>query len=408
MVATPTSADATAPGNPQTTVAVHTEDTAAQQAARASVNVGNTVRASWRFSLDNVRANIRHMSPEARDLLVWAFLWCTDNAHPTHFENFCNRIQYAENTIYKIYSGKYKHPEDGSLMDAPAKLVKNLRDFRRLEISRSKLGAKQFYHTATAKRVYWAIDQARKSGRPVMIYGSSQIGKTEAFRQNTLDFNHGKTILVEIEAVNGLRGLLQAIAVKLGISPKANTPDLIERIKNAITSDMVLILDEVHLLANVYRKGSFFACMEQIRRLWDAKKFGLVLSYTELGYDRAEKERKRELMQIFRRGVLKVNLGSMPSVEDVQIVTEGLGLAWDERHERFEVAPNVSDTPWEALKQLAREEGLTSIIERGRMAHELAADDGRDAITWHDYLRAHFAIQKLPQAPATGWEKEAA
>ncbi|QYM80259.1 ATP-binding protein [Horticoccus luteus] len=390
---------------PQIPAPISTPGENAQAVERALANQGNTVRASWRFSLDTLRANIQYMEPEAKELLVWAFTWCIDQEHSIDFASFCDRVGYNTNTIYKLYSGKYKHPETGRLMDAPEKLVKAIRAFRKLEISRAKMGAKRFFHTATAKRVYWAIEQARKSGRPVMIFGGSQLGKTEACLQNTIDFNHGKTILVEVEAVNGLKGLLQAIAVKLGISPNANTPELIKRIKAGLTSDMVLILDEVHLLANVYRKGSFFACMEQIRRLWDAKKFGLVLTFTELGYDMVAKERKRELMQIFRRGVLRVNLGSKPLVEDVRVIVEGYGFEWAERHDQIVLGSGLADTPWAALKQLCEEEGLTAIMERIRMAHELAADEQRDQPAWRDFIVAHFAIAQQALPPKTGWDK---
>ncbi|HEY0966956.1 MAG TPA: AAA family ATPase [Opitutaceae bacterium] len=381
---------------------------------RALVNQGDTVRASWRFSLDAVRSNIAYMSPDAKELLVWAFTWNIDKAHPLHFDSFCDSIGYAPNTVYKVYSGKYKHPTTdenhpmfGKLMDCPAKLVKAIRDFRRLAIQRAKMGQQHFVHTPTAKRIYWAIEQARKSRRPVMVYGGSHIGKTETFKQNCVDFNHGKTVLIEIEAVNGLRGLLQAIAIKLGISPNANTPDLIERICKALTPDMVLILDEVHLLANVYRAGSFFACMEQIRRIWDRVKFGLVMSYTDLGFAKAEKERKRELVQIFKRGILQVNLGAAPTVADVQAIIESSGLEWSERHEEFTIS-GIKEKPFAALKQIAEENGIAAIIERIRFANELAADAQRDQCNWQDFLTAHFSIKQQAIAPATGWDKEAA
>ena len=369
------------------------------------VNQGDTVRATWRFALDSVRSNIAYMAPEAKELLVWAFTWCIDSVHPIRFEEFCDRVGYNTNTVYKLYSGKYKHPDTGAVMEAPEKLLKAIRDFRRLEIQRAKMGRQRYVITPTSKRVYWAIEQARKSRRPVMIYGGSQLGKTEAFRQNCIEFNHGKTILVEIEAVNGLRGLLQAIAEKLGVSPNANTPDLISRIKKALTPDMVLILDEVHLLANVYRAGSFFACMEELRRIWDSVRFGLVLSYTDLGFAKAERERKRELVQVFRRSIMNVNLGPEPTAGDVRAVTESYGLSWGERHDEIEIAKGVADTPFAAVKQLAQESGLTSILERIRLAHELAADDERTEITWRDFLIAHFAIKGQADAPKSGWEK---
>lgn len=380
-------------------------ETPESQVARSLVNQGNTVRSTWRFSLDAVRANIAHMTPEAKDLLVWAFTWSIDPAHPIAFDDFAERIGLSPNTAYKCYSAKYKHPETGKLMDLSEKTVKALRDFKRMELSRSKMGRKQFIVTPTAKRIWWACDQARKSNTPVMIIGASQIGKTEALRQYCIDNNHGKSILIELEAVNGLMGLLKAIARKLGISPNATTPDLIDRIKKALTPDMVLILDEVHLLANVYRRGSFFACMEQIRRLFDATGCGMVFTFTELGFRQVEHDRKRELAQIFRRGIHQVNLGAMPTVEDVRRIMEAFGLSWSDRKEEIEVTRGLTDTPWAVLKQLSADEGLKAIIERVRLARDYAADQEREEINWSDFLTVHYMIVRNAQVPTTGWEK---
>jgi hypothetical protein len=77
---------------------------------------------------------------------------------------------------------------------------------------------------------------------------------------------------VRMKAASGLGGMVRLIGAALGVSPHANTADLIVRIKNALTKDMVLILDEVHLLANTYQRSSFFKCMEVIRELHDKKK----------------------------------------------------------------------------------------------------------------------------------------
>lgn len=395
----------TAPAIPTPTEqTTETGDTTALQTARALVNVGDTVRASWKFSLDNVRANIAYMSPEAKELLVWAFTWCIDAEHPLHFIEFCERLGYSENKLYKVYSGKDRHPETGQLMDLSAKIVDALKKFRRLELQRAKLGRAKFVNTPTSKRIFQACDLARESQTPVMIYGASQIGKTEACRQYCIENNHGRSVLVELEAVNGLGGLLKAIAVKLGISPKANTPDLIERIKKAITPDMVVILDELHLLAHTYRRQSFFACMEQVRRIWDARKFGLVFTYTLLGYEDSEKHRKRELEQIFRRGVHKINLGDRPTIHDITAILDSVGLEMPGRDDDITVrvgsSAQITEQPYEMLKQVAIEHGLKAIIERLRYGAKLA---GEDAITWEHVVKAHLLIARNATAPAHGW-----
>jgi DNA transposition AAA+ family ATPase len=354
------------------------------------------------------------MSPEAKELLVWAFTWCIDSAHPVRFEEFCARIGYDTNTLYKAYSGKLRHPTQKDSngqpvpMDLSAGIVKEIRAFRRVEIQRAKLGRNQFVETPTARRVFLACDLARESQTPVIVEGASHLGKTEAFRQYCIDNNHGRSVLVELEAVSGLMGVVRAIAAKLGISPHGNTPDLIERIRKALTSDMVLILDEVHLLANTYRRGSYFACMEAIRRIYDFTQCGIVLSFTKLGYERAEKERKRELEQIFRRGVHRVNLGDRPTTDDVRLIVEAWGLAMPARNDQVELRIDrkpIVERPWAMLAQLAGECGLKAIIERLRYASKLAADT-ESPITWEHVVRAHFTVLKNAQQPDHGWSEK--
>lgn len=374
--------------------------------AAALTNLGDTVRASWKFSLDAVRSNIAHCSPEAKELLVWAFTWCIDAEHPLHFDEFAERLGYSSNKLYKIYHGKDRHPENNSLMDLSAGMVDALKKFRRLELQRAKLGRKKFTMTPTAKRVYTACDLARESQTPVIIYGSSHIGKTEAFKQYVIDNNHGRSVLVELEAVSGLMGVLKAIAEKLGISPNATTPDLIARIKKALTPDMVLILDEVHLLANTYRKGSFFACMEEIRRIYDFKQFGLVMSFTLLGYEETEKHRKRELEQVFRRGVHRLNLGDRPTKADIKLIADSYGLEMPAPSDEVTIRTGnnpLTEKPLEMLAQLAKEQGLKAIVERLRYGAKLAGEK-EETITWEHVVRAHLIIARNAQAPTHGWE----
>jgi DNA transposition AAA+ family ATPase len=396
--------------NPSATQDV-AEPSPTELALSASHNLGNTIRASWRFSSDNARQHLAHFTPEAKELLLWAFNWCIDPAHPMAFADFCDRIGYNTNTVYKIYSGKYLHPTTKKPMDAPPKLVSALRQFKRLEVTRSKLGRKKFVPTPTAQRIFQACDLARESQTPVFVEGASQIGKTEAFSQYCLDNNHGKTRLIQLEAVSGLHGLVKAVAQVLGISPNGNAADLTERIKRAITPDMVLIFDEVHLLANTYRRGSFFACMEWIRRLYDFCQFGLVLSFTTLGFTAAEKERKRELEQIFRRGVHRLNLGDRPHKKDIAAILAAWGLEMPALADTEEIAVGrgkvIVEEPFKLLEQLAGEQGLKAIIERLRYAAKFAADDEAD-LAWQHVCKAHLVIQKNAQSPDTGWGKEAA
>ena len=47
-----------------------------------SGNRGDTVRASWYVSLDDLRKAVSNSSEHAQELIVWCYLWCIDDGHP--------------------------------------------------------------------------------------------------------------------------------------------------------------------------------------------------------------------------------------------------------------------------------------------------------------------------------------
>ena len=78
-----------------------------------------------------------------------------------------------------------------------------------------------FVLTPSARKIFLACDFARESHTPVILSGPSQIGKTWALRQYQATHNHGRTILIEVEAACGRRGLIRAAAAASGISARA-------------------------------------------------------------------------------------------------------------------------------------------------------------------------------------------
>ncbi len=371
-------------------------------------NLGNTVRASWNFSLDDIRVNTAQYPEEAKDALVSAFLWCIDARHPMAKPEFARRVGYSDNVIYKIYNGKYLHPRTGEQLAPPPDLIKSIKDFLALERERFDARPTDFVLTPTARKIIMSVDLARESQTPVILYGPSQIGKTWALRYVQAQQNHGRTALVELEAASGLGGMVRRVADALGISDNSNTAQLIERIKKALTPNMVLIIDEVHLLKHTYRIGSFFACIEVLRRIHDFCRCGMVLSWTHLEELKAHKE--KELLQIWRRGVHKIYLPLMPTKDDLALILQHNGLQFPGasllatvrmKDERGRFKP-ITDSPYKILRQLAKDEGLKSVTERIRYAHKLAKRAG-DKVGWEHFLEAHIRIQDN-QRQAGIWE----
>lgn len=379
--------------------------------------VGNTVRTSWQFSTDDIRRNTAEYGAEVQKLLIDAFLWCIDDSHPIAKPDFAARVESSDNTIYKIYTGKYVYPEGsakaGQKIHPSEDLVANIQRFMEEERAKFDIQNKQFVLTPTAQMVVRAFKLAAESHTVVFVVGPSHIGKSWTLEYHvTPQNNHGRTIYVRMEAASGLGGMVKLIAIALGISPHSNTADLISRIKNALTKDMVLILDEVHLLANTYQKSSFFKCMEVIRELHDRKKCGMVLCFTLLDEIRAAKQ--KELQQLWRRGVHKVMLPIMPTKLDLGMIFLHNGFKGEpvmQGQKRVGVLPaktlkvrvpgqdkdgnagSVEETPYEIIRQVAKDEALLAITERIRYAKKLAAKADKP-VDWYYFTRAHLLIQK--------------
>ncbi len=361
---------------------------------------GANARASWRFSADHIQQALAHCTPERKEQLIWCFNWCIKRG--IWFGDFAKQVGYAENTLYKIYTGRHVNPKGGEQYDIPETLHAAAMQFRKLEVRKAKLGETEFIVTPSARRIWNGCDLARESRTPVFIYGASHIGKTWALREYTINNNHGRTVLVRVPSKAGLAGLVKALAEAVGVSAKANTPAMIERIKRALAPNHLVIFDEVHQLQYTYRKESFFACIEVIREIYDHVECGMVLATTNVFRGKFESAQKEELEQLFKRGVHKVQLGDIVRTEDLKPILDKVGLPWPGRRSTVEIS-GVKDQPHEVLRKLAREGGLKAITERIRYGRRLAGNAG-EPLSWTHFVHAHLIIETEAQQPVDDWK----
>jgi DNA transposition AAA+ family ATPase len=329
-----------------------------------------------------------------------------------HMVEFAQKVNSNKNTLYKIYTGKYRYPDThakaGQIIHPTEKLIKSVEDFLSLAKKRFLAGNTALVITPTLQSIVKLCDLARESQTICVLVGPSHIGKTWSLeRCYTPNNNHGRTIYVRMDAASGLGGMVRVLAVALGISPKGNTADLIHRIENAITSDMLIILDEMSLLAHTYRLGSFFNCIEVLRQIHDKKKCGMVWCFTQI--KNFMDHRDKELQQAWRRGVHKLTLPDMPTVGDLTAILEHNGLDFPSKEMKVEVhfkdgegkRQSITERPYELLRQIAKDEGLLAVTERIRYALKLAKKAGKQ-IDWPSFITAHLLIAKQAK-PSTDW-----
>lgn len=379
---------------------------------------GLTLRASWQFSADAIAASTKHFSQSEQDALMGLFRWCIDPLHPVAKVDAAKGLGVSENLLYKIFTGRYRNDATKELQPFPEKLETRIRQFLSSESARYEGGALDFVYTHTADRVFTTCNLARESQTPAFIWGPSHIGKTWPLERYAAAENHGRTIYARLRAASGLGGMIRRIADRCGISDKGNTSALIERIKNALNKYSLLILDEMHLLAGTYRKQSFHACMEVIREIHDEVKCGMVLSWTDI--DEVKAASQKELQQFWRRGCHKVPLPLMPTKADLVLILEANGFHFPDEsgpknpdrfpqtvvaqlEKRFNSLKSLSfpfgqgstqiiERPYEALRQLAEQQGLKAVTERIRYARKFATrTTGR--ISWEKFCEAHLTIE---------------
>jgi DNA transposition AAA+ family ATPase len=364
--------------------------------ADAQVRAGDTVRASWPVSLDELQKNISHCTQESQELMSWCFLWCIDDAHPYRMEEFANRVGVDKTTIFRIVRGTYLHHETKERIQISSQLERSMAAFRKLELERAQGGRTVFVMTPTAKKIHNACDLARESQSPVFVYGPSHMGKTWSLINYTQSNNHGRTIYVRLQAASGLGGMVRAIASGLGISDKQPTAKLIERIKRALRPNMLLIIDEAHQLRYTYRKESFFACLEVLREFYDEAQCGMVICGTNLLL-KSMTDNRGELEQLIRRGVHRCVLADAPTKGDVTAILAEAGLELPDKKVTVSVVVGgvtFNESPYEMIRQIGRDDGLKAITERLRYGQKIMNKAKAKALSWDHVVRAHFIIRQ--------------
>jgi len=347
----------------------------------------------WKIERAELERNINHGASEDQEVLLWCWQWCQDRN--ISFEDFCRQVGVSDNTVYKVFTGRYVAQGSSNPLPLPEKLIKGAREFRRLEEERSLYGESSFVETATARKIWNALDLARESRTPVFLSGASHIGKTTACAEYMRKRRDSRTVYVRLRPSSGVKAVVNLIAAQFGLDTSHTKEQLLDEIVGRLTPNTIMIFDEVHLLTHTYTKVNYFNCVETLRYLYDEAQCGMVFIFTNLGVEKFQQHRNGELEQLFRRGVHRTQLGVMPSHWDVKALLKSQGLELPDRGETVEI--RIKDQSWtrsprEVVNSLARHDGLKAITERMRYGTKLSKRNG-GKLTWTHFLNAHLIIE---------------
>jgi DNA transposition AAA+ family ATPase len=364
-----------------TTTTVHTDSasTGVEDARPADTNDGNNPRSSWNIGGDEVTQNTAHMAEEDREALRWFFFYCIESEISS--TEAAKHVGVDHSTLHRVYRGRYV--DDGGKKIVPAKLIRNIIDFRKEIEQHVKRDGVAFVLTPTARKIHQICELCAESNRIGSIYGPSQTGKTTALKEYQAAHNHGRTKYIRIEPASGTHELMRQLAIQCAISPKTGFDNLKRRIVKAIDKDNLLLIDEIHELTFTYKNRSKLSCVELLRWLHDMTGCGMVLIGTNIWRDElADGKDKHLLEQMERRGIFQLQLPPCPTDGDLRAIFKSVDLDWPQG-ETLEIVRDVNKT-----------RGLTALTEFIRFGKKIAKKQGK-AFGWEHFTKAYGIIAGL-------------
>jgi len=337
---------------------------------------------------DVAERGIQQNKEEYREDLRWWFRYA-------HVEKRLSQSEAAlqlgvdSGTYSKVFRGAYTGT-GGILLAPPAKMLSRIRVTREQEKTNTAELNKGRVLTPTVDEIHQVCRKAWRDRQIAIIFGESHIGKTEALVWFRDENNHGATLYVDLQGVMGVQDVYRAFARALKISADVPMAKLMPRVLAAIDRTNLVIVDEFHHITYAYRKGSSNVMVNAIKSIKDRTGCAMVICATNVARDEFTEGTGKEaklLKQLWRRGVIKLQLADALPVADVRAFATAYGLD-------FPAAPDAGDDTWKALRaghagfagldvceHAAYHDGVLALVSLLRDAGALAKKRGRE-LSW--------------------------
>jgi len=220
------------------------------------------------------REYVNSLPDDMRDQLTWLSQHIDETG--ASLGAIGKALRYDAGTISKVLAGVYT----GSMHN----VCKRIAVLRKVRDERALSQGTTFVENSIAQKVELVLKYAHANNTITIIVGESRMGKTTAAKWYCYEKYVGTTVYVSLPPACTHRMLLQIIAGKLGLPTNGSTALLYEILRDALTPDMLLVIDEAHFLLAATSR----ACprsLEAVRHLHDTTGVGVALIATERFYD---------------------------------------------------------------------------------------------------------------------------
>lgn len=348
---------------------------------------------------DVVAAGIARNLPDYHEDLKWFWGYSTAPERNYSQSESARRLGIDPATFSKIFRGKYVNAA-GQVLAPPAIMLSRIRVLRDQEREAvMKRGAGRV-STPTKCEIWSVCQKAWNDGQIAFIFGESHIGKTESVVWFRDENNHGATLYVDLQGVAGTQDIYRAFARALKISPDTPINKLMPRVLAAIDRTNLVIIDEFHHITYAYQKSGAVRMINALKSIKDRTGCAMVIVSTNVAREEFEKGVEQKLLkQLWRRGVIKLQLPDALRVGDVRAFAEAYKLD-------FPAAPSGADT-WKALRarepsfdgldvceRIAYDYGVKHLISVFQDGNKIATKRGRQ-LTWADVIKAQAVYDNL-------------
>lgn len=352
---------------------------------------------------DIVEAGIRKNPSEYQDDLRW---WWRYSIAQRHSQSEAALILGVDAGTYsKVFRGEYKNGA-GLVLAPPAKMLSRIRVTRQQERDNIAEVNKGRVMTPTVEEIWHVCRKAWADRQIAIIFGESHIGKTEGGLWFRDENNHGATLYVDLQGCMGVQDVYRAFARALKISPDTPIAKLMPRVFSAIDRTNLVLVDEFHHVTYAYQKGASNKMVNALKAIKDRCGCGMVIFTTDVARDEFTEGKGHEaklLKQLWRRGVIKLQLPSALRVGDVRAFARAYGLEFPEApagKQRADTWKNLrADNPEfestiNVLERIAYDFGVLHLVSVLRDGAKLAAKHKR-TLTWADVEKAQGMYDSL-------------
>lgn len=271
-------------------------------------------------------------------------------------------------TIMRLMKGSYEADE--------TTMVSRIGEAIKLWHSRNQgVPIPEFVSTAQARNIFAAADEARSEQEIIQIIGMTQIGKTWACKHYAK--THDRTIYTYICRPATIGNIARNLAEACGVSSAGRLDTVTRRIREALTPNHLVIVDEMQQLL-IMDSNAGASALEWLRlEIFDQVGCGMLMVADNAWGDAFASSKMSGSMQRTKKRGGALHLPNVPTNQDVQAFCK-----------HYAMPEQITAEAADIIKKSVRRDGMRALNKLFRKATRISAR-GKEITNWNHFVIAY-------------------